>query len=154
MDKETFTLKVMESEETLYRISISMLKNEKDCEDAVQETILTAYSKLKSLKNEEHFRTWLIRILINKCNRMLNNRKRSIITGDFNEENADTIDVNVNMEIKLALENLEPKIRIVMVMYYVEDFSITEIHRVLKIPEGTVKSRLSKGRQLMRLELK
>ncbi|MEE1055793.1 MAG: RNA polymerase sigma factor [Acutalibacteraceae bacterium] len=151
MDKEIFTTRVLENEKTFYSIAMSMLKNEKDCEDVVQDTILTAYSKLSSLKNDEYFKTWFIRILINKCKHMLHNRKRSVVISEISEESVDISDVHT--EIKLALENLKPKIRIVMVMYYIEDFSIKEIHSVLKIPEGTVKSRLSKGRQLMRLEL-
>ena len=65
MTKETFTKLVLESEKTFYRVSMSMLKNETDCEDAVQTAILTAYEKLDTLKNEEFFKTWLVRILIN-----------------------------------------------------------------------------------------
>ena len=71
MTRDEFSKRVLESEQTLYRISMSMLKNETDCEDAVQTAILTAYEKLSTLKEEQYFRTWLVRILINICNREL-----------------------------------------------------------------------------------
>ena len=76
MTKDDFSLKILECERTLYRISMSMLKNETDCEDAVQMAILTAFEKLDTLKNEQYFKTWLVRILINVCNKQLNERKK------------------------------------------------------------------------------
>lgn len=156
MNKEDFTSQILAYEQTMYRISMSMLKNETDCQDAVQDTILTAYSKINTLKNENFFKTWIIRILINKCNKILNNRKRNFCSEDtcigISSEKRDSIQGIT--EVRIALESLRPKIRIVMVMFYIEDFSIYEIHKVLKIPIGTVKSRLSQGRKQMKCELK
>lgn len=155
MDKEDFTSKILAYEQTMYRVSMSMLKNEADCQDAVQDTILTAYSKINTLKNEDFFKTWVIRILINKCNKILNNRKRNPYSEDTYIEVSGEKEENIQRktELRIALESLRPKIRIVMVMFYVEDFSIDEIHKVLKIPVGTVKSRLSQGRKQMKFEL-
>lgn len=151
MDKNTFTAKVLECEETLYRISMSMLKNEQDCEDSVQETILAAYSKLSSLRNEAYFKTWLVRILINNCNKLLKYRNKNIVSDTFPD--SPIFSDNQMIEMRSALDSLTPKIRIVIVMYYVEGFSVKEIKNILKIPEGTVKSRLSKGRSLLASEL-
>ncbi|MEE1076160.1 MAG: sigma-70 family RNA polymerase sigma factor [Acutalibacteraceae bacterium] len=152
MQKDAFVTKVLESEETLYKISMSMLKNEKDCEDVVQDTILTAYNKLNSLKNESYFKTWLVRILINKCNEQLRKKKRT--TPDMQLVKAYDTDNHEITEVRIALDNLPDDIRYVMVMHYIENFTIKEIQEVLKIPQGTVKSRLSRGRELLRLELK
>lgn len=152
MRKDEFVTKVLESEETLYKISMSMLKNEKDCEDVVQDTILTAYNKLNSLKNERYFKTWLVRILINKCNEQLRKKKRT--TPDMQLVKAYDTDNHEITEVRIALDSLPDDIRCVMVMHYIEDFTIKEIQEVLKIPQGTVKSRLFKGRELLRLELK
>lgn len=143
MNKEMFTNKVLDAETTLYRGSMSMLKNEKDCEDAVQDAILIAYERLSTLKKEEYFTTWLVRILINVCNKQIRIRKR-----EFQSENVSivsNIDNYSNVEIKEIFEKLPVKIRTVLVLYYMEQFSVTEIKDVLHIPEGTVKSRLSKG---------
>lgn len=151
MNKEMFTNKVLDAETTLYRVSMSMLKNEKDCEDAVQDAILIAYERLSTLKKEEYFTTWLVRILINVCNKQIRIRKR-----EFQSENVSivsNIDNYSNVEIKEIFEKLPVKIRTVLVLYYMEQFSVTEIKDVLNIPEGTVKSRLSKGRKLLKIEL-
>lgn len=152
MNKEVFTNKVLSAETTLYRVSMSMLKNDKDCEDAVQDAILIAYERLSTLKKEEYFTTWLVRILINVCNKQLKLRKRV-----FQAERVE-ITNNVNdysdLEVRDMFENLPVKIRTVMMLYYVEQFSVKEIKEVLNIPAGTVKSRLSKGRQLLKIELK
>ena len=151
MDKQTFTDKVIESEQTLYRISMSILKNETDCEDAVQDAILTAYSKLDTLKNEEYFKTWLVRILINTCNRAAKKKSRFVFGKAVEEESVP--DSAVGTEVRLAIEKLKPKIRVVVVMKYIEGFSVKEIKDILKIPEGTVKSRLAQGRKQLGLEL-
>ncbi|EPZ57339.1 RNA polymerase sigma factor, sigma-70 family protein [[Clostridium] sordellii ATCC 9714] len=75
MDRKTFITKVLECEKTLYNVSKSILINDADCEDAVQEAILKAFNKLHTLKNEEYFKTWLIRILMNECYRLKSKKK-------------------------------------------------------------------------------
>lgn len=150
MTKEKFTSMVLGCEETLYRISVSMLKNERDAEDAVQTAILKAFEKLSTLKEEKYFKTWLVRILINVCNKQLKDSKKYV---DNNcEINTSRVTDN-NLEVRVAVENLPLKIRQVVVLHYIEQFSTKEISSMLKIPKGTVLSRLSKGRELLKLEL-
>lgn len=153
MTKEEFTRLVLESEETLYKVSMSMLRNEKDCEDAVQTAILTAYEKLNTLKNEEYFKTWIVRILINTCNKQLNSRKKIVDIQDYQNKAQTSNFSPEELEVRLAVEKLPLKIRQVVVLYYTEGFSVKDIKAILKIPEGTVKSRLSKGRELLKIEL-
>lgn len=150
MTKDKFTDLVLDSEQTLYRISMSMLKNENDCEDAVQTAILTAYEKLSTLRKEEFFKTWLVRILINVCNKQLNSRGKVTEIKEYQGVSASSTE---ETEVYLAIESLPIKIRQVVVLYYMENFTVKEIKGILKIPEGTVKSRLSKGRELLKLEL-
>ena len=83
MTKDTFTKLILENEEMMCKVAMSMLRNEKDCEDAMQSAILSAYEKLSTLKREEYFRTWLMRILINKCNKQLRQRKRTAELTEF-----------------------------------------------------------------------
>ena len=148
MTKDDFSQKVLDSEQMLYRLSMSMLKNNADCEDAVQQTILTAYKKLSSLKNEEFFRTWITRILINECNKILKKRNRTAPIEVIENRTDDTFIHNI--EIKEAIISLSPKLRVVILMKYSEGFSITEISKALKIPEGTVKSRLSQAKNKLK----
>ena len=150
MTKETFTELILKNEETLYRISMSMLRNEKDCEDAVQTAILAAYEKIGTLRQEEYFSTWLVRILINVCNKQLNSRNKVV---DIKEYRGVSASSQQEVEVRLAVESLPMKIRQVIVLYYMEQFSTKEISGILKIPKGTVLSRLAKGRELLKLEL-
>ena len=151
MTKATFSERVLECEQTLYRVSMSMLKNETDCEDAVQSALLAAYEKLDTLKNEDFFKTWLVRILINICNQQLRTKNRVISLQDYTD--TPSVSDDCNIDVKIALEQLPVKIREVVVLYYMEDFSVKEISQILKIPNGTVKSRLSKGRKLLKLSM-
>ena len=152
MNKETFKEKVLETESTLYNVSKSILSNDKDCEDAVQEAILKAYNKLKTLKEEEYFKTWLIRILINECYSL---KRKELKTLSYEECFDITADNNKDeySELHFAIQKLPERIRITIVLYYVEGYSIKEIKKILKIPEGTVKSRLAKGRKLLKIKL-
>lgn len=155
MEKEIFTQKVLEANLTMYRIAKSMMINETDCEDVVQNAILKSYQKLDTLKQEEFFKTWLIRILINECYKF----KRSDKQDMSYEEYLDSEPIHMTsekadyQEIYTAIKGLKPAIRIVICLYYLEEYSVQEIKEILKIPSGTVKSRLSKGRKELKLAL-
>ena len=75
MDKEQFTAEVLSAEKGLYHVARSILGNDEDCADAMQNAILTAYTKLHTLQKEAYFKTWLTRILINEAYQMLRDRK-------------------------------------------------------------------------------
>ena len=137
MTRETFSNLILDSEPTLYRVAMSMLRNEKDCEDAVQTAILTAFEKLGMLRREEYFKTWLVRILINVCNKQL---KSAAKTAELHDTDISSDSAEASTEIRMAIESLPVKIRQVVVLYYIEQFTVKEIKQILKIPEGTVKS--------------
>lgn len=67
LDKETFCRLVEEHQNTLYRTARSILSNQQDAEDAVQEAIFSAYSHLDRLREPDKFKAWLLRILVNEC---------------------------------------------------------------------------------------
>lgn len=152
MNKNTFIDKVLEAERTLYHVSKSILIHDQDCEDAVQGAILKAYDKLGTLKEEQYFKTWLIRILINECYRL---KRREYPKVSYEEcfEFVKADDKKDYSELYVAIHKLPPRIRVTIVLYYVEGYSVEEIKQILKIPAGTVKSRLSKGRKLLKIKL-
>ena len=155
MEVTKFEQIVRESQDTMYRISMSMLKNEHDAQDAVSEAILKAYENLHKLRREEYFKTWLIRILINECKKVLKkSSKTTLLENEKLPEISDRDNPYISIEIGDAIDSLPKKIRLGVIMFYVEDYSIKEIKRVLNIPEGTVKSRLNKGRTLLKEKLK
>ena len=71
MDKEKFSAEVLSAEKSMYHIAKSIVGNDEDCADAMQNAILSAYTKLYTLKNEAYFKTWLTKILINQCYQLL-----------------------------------------------------------------------------------
>lgn len=145
MNKNDFAEKVTAAEATLYHISKSILKNDCDCADAVQETILTAYSKLHCLRDERFFKTWLCRILINKCYQIFRANKRVAPLEDYAERDYPSEEKN-DLGLFDAIMELKTDLRLVIVLHYIEGFQAKEMAEMLKIPEGTVKSRLSRAR--------
>lgn len=152
MDKSAFEENVLGCESTLYHVAKSILSKDSDCEDAVQEALFKAFKKLKTLKNDEYFKTWLIRILINECYQLLREKKDTV---NFEEALCfdSSFDSYLSFEVYSALMKLTPKLRTTMVLFYIDGYSIKEIKRITNVPEGTVKSRLSKGRKQMKLNL-
>lgn len=152
MDKNTFAQAVLEAEPTLYHVSKSILKNDFDCADAVQEAILKAFSNLHTLKYERHFKTWLCRILINECYKITRRVKRLISFDDY-MESAEFPAGAADYGLYTAIMSLKEKLRLVVVLHYIDGFRTAEIADMLDIPEGTVKSRLSKARSELKLML-
>lgn len=151
MNKQEFTQQVMEAENSLYRVARTLSANESDCEDAVQQAILIAYDKLDNLRNEKFFKTWLTRILINECYKI---RRKSGFVISFEDYNADIpSDVKIDNELRDAVFRLPIKLRSVIVLYYIEGYSVEETAYMLKLPQGTVKSRLHKARKLLKTML-
>lgn len=145
MNKSDFVEQVMAAEATLYHISKSILKNDCDCADAVQEAIITAFSKLHSLRDDRYFKTWLCRILINECYRICRANKKVAPLEDYLDAEAPAIQYE-ERGLFDAIMKLKTELRLVIVLHYIEGFGIAEIADALKIPDGTVKSRLSRAR--------
>lgn len=111
--------------------------------------LLKAYEKLDTLKKEKFFRTWITRILINECNGIIRKRK-NIIPYEEYMENAQMFEENRYDHLYMAIMELPENLRILVTLYYIEGFSLKEISAIFNIPEGTIKSRLSKARELLR----
>ena len=79
MKKETLGQLIIDSEETMYHIAKSLLYNDADCADAIQEAIVKAFSKLHTLKDDSYARTWLIRIVMNECYAIMRREKKSFL---------------------------------------------------------------------------
>lgn len=150
-DPDAFSALMQSQMQNMYKAAIAILNSDEDAADAIADTILICWEKLDQLKKPEFFRTWMTRILINKCKDIIRKRKRY----SFVEE---VPDVSVqeegfeNVEWKDALNCLEEKYRLVAVLYYVEGFSTVEIGEMLGMPDSTVRSRLSRARRKLAQE--
>lgn len=146
MTKEDFAQKVVTLQDTLFRVSYSLLPNRYDQEDAVQESIRIALQKLDSLREEKYFSTWMIRILIHECYNMLRKKKREFPA----EEIPGSLPPDGDREVIEALMQLDIKLRLPIVLNYVEGYTVREIAQMMRLPESTVKTRMARGRTLAR----
>lgn len=148
-DNDAFLTLINENRLNIYRVARGILKSEHDIEDAIQNTVVKAYEKINTLKKDEFFKTWLIRILINECNEIIRKNKRiETINDGSNEERYN--DTYENIDLINAINELNEELRITTVLFYFEDMPIKDIAITLKIPEGTVRSRLSRAREKLR----
>lgn len=142
---DAFTRLMKSQMQNMYKTAGAILINDEDIADAVSETILACWENIKSLKEDRFFKTWMTRILVNKCNDIIR-KKQYYLDYDMPEEPYNDTGFE-NAEWKEALSTISEKYRLVMVLYYIEGFSTGDISGILDIPEGTVRSRLARGRE-------
>ena len=153
MTKEAFTGGITAMTGQLYRVSCGLLQSEADREDAVQETILRAWEKLDTLKHEEFFQTWVVRILINECRSIGRQRGRVLPMDELPVSESAAPSGERTIELRRAVTALPDALRLPVILHYVEGYDVAETGKILGIPSGTVKSRLSRARKQLKLEL-
>ncbi len=125
-------------------------------EDIVQEAFIICYRSIKSLKNPEAFNTWFYRVIVRLSWRMVKKQKINSCIGDYSSTlvSADTTDsICNNLVIRQKINNLKLPLKTVLILFYFNDLSVSEISKILGCFEGTVKSRLYKARKILKMEL-
>ena len=144
-DTEAFTQLMQSQMQNMYKTARSILSQDEDVADAISDTILACWEQFGSLKHDGYFRTWMTRILVNKCYDLIRANK-TVAWEDYIPDPAYREQEYENIEWKQTLDSLSEKYRLIMMLYYVEGFKVSEISQILDLSEGTVKSRLSRGR--------
>ncbi len=145
-DKEAFCQLMEQQGQSMYKIAKAILRNDEDAADAMQETVLTCWEKIGTLKKDRYFQTWLTRILINNCNMICRQRARSVPEENLPETPAQE-EGYLNAEWEEFLNCLDEKFRTVIMLYYVQGFKTKEIAEILQINENTVRGRLMTARK-------
>lgn len=131
----------------LYRVCLVMLGNNQDAEDAVQETVLKYILSAPEFSDPEHEKAWLIRVATNKCRDMLRYKSKHPVIG---LEQAENLPGNSSDSgILEALLELPEKYRLVLMLYYAEEYKTDEIARIIGKSASAVKMRLMKGRKML-----
>lgn len=149
MEKDRFVHLISTRSDSLYRVAWAILGNNADVADALQETALHAWQHRGQLRREEYFGTWVTRICINVCRRLLR-RRRPLISLDEAPEIAPP---PPDMTLSLALRSLPEHLRLPLMLQYAEGMSYQEIARALRLPESTVRGRIARAKNALRKEL-
>lgn len=140
-DNEAFYRLVSEESQKLYNIAFHYFKNEADTLEAIQEITCRAFVKLKKLKEPQFFSTWITRILINYCIDEQKKNKKFIHLEESISSKSNIAETSLDsVLLEIAMNELKPKYKKVIILKYYQDMTIEEISKVLHCPEGTVKT--------------
>ena len=153
MKKEKLGELVIASEDMMYHVAKTLLYNDADCADAIQETIVKAFTKLHTLKSDAYAKTWLTRILINECYAIMRREKKIVSLEDYNMEEPATEQEDYS-DLYEAVSRLPEDARLSVTLYYVEGYSVKEIAKLLDVTDSTVKNRLARARAKLKNELR
>lgn len=155
MNKEDFSKCVLDAESSLYRVAKSILHNDEDCADAIQNGILKAYQKLDTLQNRQYFKTWLTRIVINECYQIIRNEQKHALWKEYPGWDAEVkYEMETESQIMNELLQLNEKYRIPIVLHDIEGYSAKEIGNILGLSETNVRNRIFRGKKVLRKQLK
>ena len=151
MDRNFFTAEIEACSDMMYRVAWSILRNDDDVQDALQEAALKAWEKRNRLKEERYFRTWITRILINVCYDAQRKHRRTVPLDVIPEETYASVP---DPELAIALNAVPEKLRLPLVLCYSEGMTYEEAAGALRIPTATLQGRLRRGKEALRKELK
>lgn len=149
--KQTVEYVIPKYQNSLYQAAYAALQDPADAQDAVQLTFIKYYRKAPDFKDEEHLRKWLFRTVLNQAKdirRAFWRRNRT----ELNE--AIAFETTADRQLFEEVRALPATYRIVMQLYYYEDFSVGEISQLTRLSQSAVKQRLARGRRLLEKNLK
>lgn len=152
MEEQEFAEQIWDVRQTLFRVCWAQLASAHDREDAIQETLVRAWHKRGQLRQTEYLQTWLIRILLNVCHDM-QRRNRRIIPVEEAPVSAFEPSEGLDADLREALRALPEKFRMPVMLHYIEGYPIRQVAQMQRIPEGTVKTRLTRGKQQLKERL-
>lgn len=147
-NKDAFIDLVKPLEVQMYNVAKSIVKNDEDCADAMQEAILKAYKSLSTLNTLSYFKTWLFRILINECNMIRRKRSHTITMAEPPNLQISSPEYD-NIDVREAVYRLEEIPRTIIILHYFQDLPLQQIADILELSEGAVKTRLFRARQTL-----
>jgi len=137
----------------IYRIVLSVLENVDDAEDIVQDVFMKYLDKKMKFDNKDHEKYWLIRVTLNLCyNELKSSRKKYNV--ELTDDIGKYVEYSDSSNLMDNVKDLKEKYRSVFELFYLDELKISEISKILKINEATVKTRLKRAREKLRKTLK
>lgn len=157
MTKEQLGDLIIASEESMYHVAKTLLRNDADCADAIQEAIVKAFSSIHTLRKDSFGKTWLVRILINECYAIMRQERKLVPMGSYALEESKEQEAfpenSEYLDLYEAISRLSEEIRLTVTLYYMEGYSIKEIAALMNTTESTIKNRLARARAKLKSEL-
>ena len=152
LSEEQFTSLAKEHMDMIFRLAFGYLKSKADADDVTQTVLLRLYKSDKAFESDAHVKHWLLRVTVNECRKLWRSPWRR--TEDF-EAYAETLSFDGPEYAGLfeAIMALDGKCRAAVVLHYYEGYSITETAALLRVPAGTVGTRLKRAREKLKLYL-
>lgn len=151
MERRDFTLQVLACERKMYGMAYCLLHNAADCQDAVQEAIFSAWRNRDRLRDESAFDAWLMQILVNSCKTILRKRKRR---GEVELTEAYALPESPDGQLYDAVRKLDEKLRLPVILRYVNGYTAQETAQILKLPYRSVLKRLRQAKEILKNALK
>lgn len=145
-DADAFVQLIEGNRQNMYKVAICYVNNPDDAADVIQDTILTAFERIQDVKEPVYFKTWMTRILINKCKDFLDKRNREVVYDEMPEK-AYSDNMLEHMEYEELIRAVDTQYRDILILHYVEGFKTKEIAEVLGMKDATVRTRLRRGRE-------
>lgn len=146
---------IIDYKDSIYRLAYSYVRNVENALDIVQESIYKAFSSINSLKEPEFIKTWFYKIVVNTSIDFIRKRKKEILVDDefilYNDLGHS--DVYGDIDLQKALSELPQDYRTIITLRYFEDLKIKEIAMVLDLNENTVKTKLYKGLDKLKVDI-
>jgi RNA polymerase sigma-70 factor (ECF subfamily) len=157
MTEEKYIQAVNDHADSLFRIAYSVCKNRQDAEDSVQNSFMKLFTTQKSFSSDEHMKNYLVKITVNYCKHMFTTpwKKKVVLLEEYNNEDYYTMeDREEHYEVYNAVMSLPQKYRLVVHLYYFEDYSVKEISKLINEKETTIQTRLMRAREKLKVLLK
>lgn len=150
MDEREYQRRIAECMPGLYRTARSILGNEQDCADAVQEAVFQGWIKHRQLRDPERFRPWITRIVVNECRNLQRRAMKQKRAVEARIEDLRTPEnKSGRADLEAALSLLPEKYRLPIVLYYIEDYPTKVIAGMLDVPEGRLRERMRTARKML-----
>jgi RNA polymerase sigma-70 factor (ECF subfamily) len=153
--KDQVVLFIIENKESFYRLAFSYVKNPEDALDIVQESIEKAISAGKTLQHGQSVKSWFYKIVVNTSIDFLRKNKRIFVSGEeiIEQLSAGHQDTYQDIDLNRSLDELPMKYRSVIILKFFEDLKIDEVAEVLGENKSTIKTRLYKALELLRIQM-